>query len=388
MQQGHLFKLHGAWHLQFYRDEIVDGKPARRRISKRLAPANGEYRSRKDLQKLIDRELLPVNAGALPEGSLTFGQFFESFFLPHVEARRKPSMVKFYRDCFRYHLRDRVGDVRLCDFTTAQAQAVLDSIKLSHQSLMRIKTAMSAAFTVARQKDFIRTANPITGCKAEGYKTNFQAYAYTLKEIGHMLEKLDEPARTAVAVAAFTGLREGEIRGLRWPDYTGEQLHVRRSVWRTHVGETKTDESTGAVPVIGPLRTILEDHAKRVGMGDGYIFAGAKNNFALNLDNLTKRSIRPVLADGWHGWHAFRRGIATNLHELGVADKVIQTIMRHANVATTQKHYIIVKSRNAGRAAMKQLERAIRKAKFSKQVANSKTGSKNRASREARMDKG
>ncbi|MGA8490395.1 MAG: tyrosine-type recombinase/integrase [Terriglobales bacterium] len=89
-----------------------------------------------------------------------------------------------------------------------------------------------------------------------------------------------------------------------------------------------------------------------------------------------------------NGWHAFRRGIATNLHELGVADKVIQTILRHANVATTQKHYIMVKSRNAGRVAMKQLERAIRKAKFSKQVANSKTGSKNRASRETSMDIG
>jgi|HubBroStandDraft_3_1064219.scaffolds.fasta_scaffold324387_2 hypothetical protein len=66
------------------------------------------------------------------------------------------------------------------------------------------------AFTVARQKDFIRTAKPITGCKAEGYKTNFQAHAYRLKEIGHMPEALGEPARTAVAVAAFTGLREGE----------------------------------------------------------------------------------------------------------------------------------------------------------------------------------
>jgi hypothetical protein len=28
----------------------------------------------------------------------------------------------------------------------------------------------------------------------------------------------------------------------------------------------------------------------------------------------------------WHGWHAFRRGLATNLHRLGVSDKVIQQI--------------------------------------------------------------
>ena len=28
----------------------------------------------------------------------------------------------------------------------------------------------------------------------------------------------------------------------------------------------------------------------------------------------------------WHGWHAARRGLGTNLYRLGVPDKVIQTI--------------------------------------------------------------
>jgi len=32
----------------------------------------------------------------------------------------------------------------------------------------------------------------------------------------------------------------------------------------------------------------------------------------------------------WHGWHAFRRGLATNLHALGVDDKTIQAILRHS----------------------------------------------------------
>ena len=42
----------------------------------------------------------------------------------------------------------------------------------------------------------------------------------------------------------------------------------------------------------------------------------------------------------WHGWHAFRRGLATNLHALGVTDKIIQRILRHSNVAVTQARYI------------------------------------------------
>jgi len=42
----------------------------------------------------------------------------------------------------------------------------------------------------------------------------------------------------------------------------------------------------------------------------------------------------------WHGWHAFRRGLATNLHALGVGDKEIQAILRHSNVKLRQNIYI------------------------------------------------
>lgn len=41
-----------------------------------------------------------------------------------------------------------------------------------------------------------------------------------------------------------------------------------------------------------------------------------------------------------HGWHAFRRGIATNLHQLGVADKDIQAILRHSNIGITMNIYV------------------------------------------------
>ena len=42
----------------------------------------------------------------------------------------------------------------------------------------------------------------------------------------------------------------------------------------------------------------------------------------------------------WHGWHAFRRGLATNLHALGVDDKTIQAILRHSNVSLTMNVHV------------------------------------------------
>jgi integrase len=136
--------------------------------------------------------------------------------------------------------------------------------------------------------------------------------------------------------------------------------HTSRSIWRTHVGETKTAESKNAVPVIKPLQKLLDQHQRLGGRGP-WIFSGVKKGFALHLDNLCRREIRPVLGDRWHGWHAFRRGIATNLFELGVPAEIARTILRQADVSTTHKHYIMLKSRNAGQAAMRKLERALAK---------------------------
>lgn len=42
----------------------------------------------------------------------------------------------------------------------------------------------------------------------------------------------------------------------------------------------------------------------------------------------------------WHGWHAARRGLGSNLYRLGVPDMVIQRILRHASLSTTATYYI------------------------------------------------
>ena len=42
----------------------------------------------------------------------------------------------------------------------------------------------------------------------------------------------------------------------------------------------------------------------------------------------------------WGGFHAARRGLASNLYSLGVPDIVIQNILRHSDVSVTQRCYI------------------------------------------------
>jgi Phage integrase family len=92
---------------------------------------------------------------------------------------------------------------------------------------------------------------------------------------------------------------------------------------------------------------------------------------ALVAGNLADRVIKPVFkANGieWKGWHAYRRGLATNLHELGVPDKVIQAILRHEDVSTTQRSYIKTVPRIVS-DAMRQLEEKIARAADVQQVS-------------------
>jgi hypothetical protein len=60
----------------------------------------------------------------------------------------------------------------------------------------------------------------------------------------------------------------------------------------------------------------------------------------------------------WHGWHAARRGLGSNLYRLGVPEMVIQRILRHANVNTTATYYIKTAADDV-RTAMTKLQNSI-----------------------------
>ena len=59
----------------------------------------------------------------------------------------------------------------------------------------------------------------------------------------------------------------------------------------------------------------------------------------------------------WHGWHAARRGLGSNLYRLGVPDMVIQLILRHGNVSTTATHYIKTAADDVRKAMTKMKDR-------------------------------
>ena len=224
---------------------------------------------------------------------------------------------------------------------------IADETGLSHTSLKHIKWFLVAALNYAKQVDALQCdGNPMEYTEVPEGAATEQTKAYSLKEISSMIAALEDEtvASAIIATAAFTGLRRSELRGLRWSDFHDGQFFITHTVWNTSARDkTKTVDAMAPVPVLKSLAKILEAHR-----GDanetGYIFAGPKSGRPLNLANLARRIIVPKLnAAGvqcWSGWHGFRRGLATNLFELGEDEATIQAILRHADVKTTRRHYI------------------------------------------------
>jgi integrase len=128
---------------------------------------------------------------------------------------------------------------------------------------------------------------------------------------------------------------------LKWSDFDGETLTVKRKLWKTHIGTPKTLERSKPVYVIQPLQKMLVAYRKEFQPPkDGWIFYGMKHRRPLSLDNLSRRDMPQFINGAWFGWHAFRRGLGSRLNELGVPDAIVQSILRHSQVSTTQAYYI------------------------------------------------
>jgi integrase len=392
-QNGQVLRIGNRWFVRYWERRNAGGTIERKRVTHLLGNVTTRgKRPPADIVTEAERHMATVNSGTIPADRIvTIGDFVEQIYLPWVKEHKRPSTAKGYRDIWEDHLKPLCSAVWLKDTRTFHIQASLNQIgkgKLSRNTLKHIKSVLSGIFTLAKQQDYFQGENPARDAAVNPNATEAQeTYAYSLDEIQTILSLLPEPAATAFAVAAFMGLRHGEIQGLLWENYRDGEMFVSRSIWNGRVSDPKTRKGRAPVPVIRPLADRLEMHRLKAGNPKlGPIFANSLAN-PLSLGSVVNRAILPALnrcehcgkpeADHkkathdferdaripkWQGWHAARRGLGSNLYRLGVPDMVIQRILRHANVSTTATYYIKTAADDV-KHAMEKLENNIPQAR-------------------------
>jgi len=259
-----------------------------------------DYPRESDIMPLKIEFMQRLNAGKFtPDSSMNLGEFVEKVYLPYIDELRA-STKKGYREIWNNHICDRVGNVRLREFRTVHASKMLRAIGEEHDltktTLQHIKSMLSGVFTHAKNEGAFDGVNPVQDAKIpRNAREPGETFAYNLTQIRRILDVLPLLPKAVTATASFSGLREGELRGLEWPDYTGDSLSVNRSIWKNVVNRPKTTASRQAVPVIRQLAEIL--NAYRLSMGNpatGVMFHVGGGE-PMDLSKLGQRIIRPAV---------------------------------------------------------------------------------------------
>jgi integrase len=355
-QAGNFIETESSFLLRYY----VSTPNGRKKITVKLADKSDTIKTRADVEHLIQKELAKVN-GNDEQITPSLADFIEKQYLPWVEQNKAAVTTYSYTRLWA-RLKEHVGQVALDKLQTSDITRVLTQFAkdgAGSSVLSHCKWFLSGVYVFAIAQGFV-SDNPAVDAKWLVKITRKKKQAeYSLEQALAMLailEPIDIRAAVAVALAYFAALRPAEIRGLRWEDYDGQELQIRRSVWRRHVGETKTEGSAASVPVIEPLRGLLERIGTMYGR-EGYIVQGY-NHAPLDLNSLNYRTIAPALEKAgiaWAGYYPGRRGISSLVTDTSKNALNSTGLLRHSTPITALKHYTRAQ-KDSIRAALEHIE--------------------------------
>jgi integrase len=339
-QTGQRIETDAAFFVRYY----VNGK----RKSVKIADKSAQHRTWADVEHLVAALLKHSQDDTTPKIH-TVQSFVETFYLPWVNQHKAPSTAYGYEKVWRKWKTSGIGGKILATLQTSDVSAVLTSMAqagLSAATLGHTKWFLSGVYDYAVKTGIVKE-NPAADagwlCKVARKEKQPE---YSLSDVTAMLrvlEPVDIRAAVAVALAYFAALRPAEIRGLRWEDYEGTHLHIRRSYWRNVPGDTKTPESADSVPMaFATLRDILERLRKLTGGQAGTYILANEQHKPVSLDSLNVRVIAPTLkASGiaWHGYYPCRRGISSLITKITGSPMVASRFLRHRNLLTTIGFY-------------------------------------------------
>ena len=330
--------------------EVVDGK---RLQKKKVIGDVDRYPNKSAVKREVENLRSEINARAERVGRLTVEELwghFQANELRDPDVSRSPTTIALYLTNFRHHITPHWGKVLITEITPVGVERWLRSLPYANSTKSKLRNQLSALFSHAiRHGLYSAAANPIKTVRQSAERETTPDIL-SLEEIGAIISRLDSTrVRTAVLVAAVTGCRRSEVRGLKWRDVDFEKLWLRleRGKVQKHQTKLKTEGSRKGVPIPQELAAALITwRGESLYRSDeDWIFASEMNTGRepMWFDILLPRHIQPAAKaagiDKAVGWHTFRRSLASILAKRGENVKVVQELLRHANSSTTMKLY-------------------------------------------------
>ena len=316
-------------------------------------------KTRKEVQDKLNMALHEQKQGTLATGpQQTLKAHLEKWLEQVVRLTKRPNTYKGYRSAVYCHLIPALGHIRLQKLTVGHLQAfyVEKVKKLKPRTLIVVRAALSGALEDALKQGFVvrNVAKLVDLPHVEWY----EGQVLTVEQAKKLLEVARGSRLDALLLVALTtGMRRGELVGLRWRDVDLEKgvLQVRHTVSRVWgmglvVGEPKAKAGRRKIMLSSVVIRALKEHQvrqeeARVKMGDrwkeqGLIFC---NSYGTYFDpsyvwRLFKKLLKAAGLPNVR-FHDLRHSAATVLLAEKMDLKAVSELLGHSSVATTADIY-------------------------------------------------
>lgn len=322
------------------------------------------FRTRKEAERARVQLLGELDRGMYVEPTReTLGAFLTGW----LEGKRgslRPTTFAAYRDMVSCYVAPRLGGVPLAKVDGLALERLYaelltggrrDGGALAPKTVRNVHGMLTKAF-----RDAVRTGrlarNPAASAEPPSPKSP-EMRAWTAEQLRAFLEHVGSDRHYAVwLLVATTGMRRGELLGVRWTDVDldAARLDVRQArTLADHdqvIGEPKSQRSRRSLALdpatVAALRSWkAQQAAERLVMGAGWPDSGLvvtePTGEPVHPQRLTRRFNAHVAASGLPPLrlHDVRHSYATAALRAGVPVKVVSQRLGHANVVVTLSVY-------------------------------------------------
>jgi integrase len=253
----------------------------------------------------------------------------------YTKVNNKTSTWRTKEAIIRLHIVPELGRLRIDrigrrDFEALKARLV--GFGLKAKSINNYLSVLHNMLAVAQRWELIEHVPSVHWLKSCQPGWRF----LEASEAEALLEAAGE-WRCMILLALRTGLRAGELRGLRWADVDllRSVLTVRTNLVR---GETTSPKSGKARTVALSQEAVmaLREHRHLRGI---YVFCGEDGS--PTAESTMRRGLRHAAEAaglGVVGWHTLRHTFASHLVLAGVPIRVVQELLGHATVTMTERY--------------------------------------------------
>jgi len=325
----------------------------------------GGFATKREAEKALGRALAAVGAGEVADaGALTVGAYFDEWLAGHVPTL-KPSTAKSYREVVQWYVKPRLGRVKLVDLNALLIRSLY--AELLANGGRRRRAELSPA-TVAVVHRVLRKAlndavlwgllvrSPLLGVKPPRHQPP-EMRAWSPDEARRFLGAVVDDRLYALWVLVLaTGMRRGELAGLRWGDVDLDAgvLAVRRSrvsvSYLVRESDPKTRSSRSTISLDARVIAVLRAHRRRqledrlawgaAWTDTGYMFT-SEDGLAVHPERITVLFGRLVASAGLPKLrlHDLRHTSASLMLVAGVHPKIVSERLGHSSISITLDLY-------------------------------------------------